>query len=42
MADIVERLRDASPIVKKFVGQGLDSLKMWLSRQGGLVCMKLN
>jgi hypothetical protein len=36
------RIVDASPIVKKFIGQGIDSLKAWLSRQGGLVCKKLN
>lgn len=35
------KITNASPIVRRFVGQAFLNLKRWLERQGGLRCEKI-
>jgi hypothetical protein len=35
-------ITDAAPVVRKFVGQPIDNLELWLSRQGGFERRQLN
>jgi len=35
------KIIDAAPIARKFIGQPLDNLKRWLSAQGGFIYEKL-